>query len=176
MFLNVINDGKQVEIPLGKSDKTALIDIEDVDLVSRFTWYAVPHYYTHYAYRIYEDGEETHRQTMHRLISGLADIDHADRDGLNNTRANLRKATPSQQKANRRMPKHNTSGYLGVSWDSGKKKWRGTVIHNGKKIWAPYFDDPIEAAKARDIVAFRIWREYANLNFPLTQDMFALIA
>lgn len=89
---------------------------------------------------------------MHRVVGermGLdlrLEIDHKDRNGLNNQRLNLRSATDKQQKENQRTYKNNTSGYRGVCWEKGKSKWRAKIQHNGKLIHLGYFDTSKDAS------------------------------
>jgi len=98
----------------------------------------------------------------HQFLTGMNDMDHVDRDPLNNTSVNLRKATRSEQNANRGMNRRNTSGLIGVSWFSRGGKWRAYV----GKSHIGMFDDKYEAARARDRMAFGIWGERVTLNFP----------
>src|SRR5690606_28968194 len=52
-------------------------------------------------------------------------IDHIDGNPSNNRIANLREATQSQNNANAKRPRHNTSGFKGVSKSRGK--WQAVV-------------------------------------------------
>lgn len=90
-------------------------------------------------------------------------IDHIDGDGLNNRRTNLRWATQSQNFANRR-PMEGTSKFKGVS--RFRRKWQVKVKLNRESHWVGLFDDEVEAAKAYDAAAIRLFGEYARLNFP----------
>lgn len=64
---------------------------------------------------------------MHRLLLGLGfrypSTDHRDGDGLNNRRNNIRACTHAENARNLGLPDHNTSGILGVRWDSSRGKW-----------------------------------------------------
>lgn len=60
------------------------------------------------------------------------DIDHINRDGLDNRWSNLRLATKSQNMRNHGLFKTNTSGMTGVHWDRCAKKWR--VYRWGKYV------------------------------------------
>ena len=79
-------------------------------------------------------------------------IDHIDRDELNNSIDNLRVATQSQNGANSGKYKNNTSGTTGVSWHKGDKKWRVRVAVNKKTHSGGYFDNKEDAiAKATEM-------------------------
>lgn len=50
-------------------------------------------------------------------------IDHKDRNSLNNRWKNLRVATRSQNQLNHGLYKNNTSGATNVCWDKANSKW-----------------------------------------------------
>ena len=102
---------------------------------------------------------------MHRIIIKPPkeyEIDHADRNGLNNQRSNLRICNKSQNKINHRKYKNNTTGFIGVYKNNGK--FFSRVLKNEH---LGTFTDKIEAAKARDRRVFEIYGNFATLNFPL---------
>lgn len=103
---------------------------------------------------------------LHRdiLVPGDGmDVDHADNDGLNNRRSNLRPATRSQNLANR--PKHRGRGrFKGVYWDKSRGLWQAMTRANGKNLHLGRFADEIDAARAYNAAALRIWGEFARLN------------
>jgi len=49
---------------------------------------------------------------------------------------------------NMRIPKDNTSGIKGVSWNKSAKKWVGQVWKNGKNHRTKFFECKDECAKA----------------------------
>ena len=66
---------------------------------------------------------------MHRVIMNAQRgqyVDHINNDRLNNTRANLRLCTQSQNQANRRRHKNNTSGYKCVTRRGSRFQSRAT--------------------------------------------------
>jgi len=70
-------------------------------------------------------------------------IDHLNGNGLDNRLCNLREVTQQQNIHNhRKPPKHNTSGFLGVSYYKAGKKFSAHINLDGKKIHLGYFDDP----------------------------------
>lgn len=61
---------------------------------------------------------------------------------------NCRWVSASVQSANRRMPKNNTSGYIGVSRKDGS--YTASVCYKGVRIFFNGFETAEEAAKVRD--------------------------
>jgi hypothetical protein len=88
-------------------------------------------------------------------------IDHIDRNPANNRIENLREATHSQNHGNITKQSNNTSGYKGVSWNKGHKRW--VVTFRGKLLGR--FTDVILAAEAYDKAAFEYYGEFSRLNF-----------
>lgn len=94
------------------------------------------------------------------------DVDHINRNKSDNRWANLRLATRSQNSANVSIAqRRNTSGYLGVTFDKSRDKWRAQIRIKGRKVNLGRFACPIEAAKAHDAAAWREFGEFAELNF-----------
>jgi len=59
------------------------------------------------------------------------EIDHIDRDKLNNRKSNLRYVTKQEQQINLSLAKNNTSGVTGV--DFIHNKWRARIYRKGKE-------------------------------------------
>lgn len=102
---------------------------------------------------------------MHRMLCGTGSevIDHIDGNGLNNQRSNLRPCTQSQNLANMRLSKHNTSGYKGVCKTSRGTFHAGIYVNN-KRIHIGVFKTPIEAALAYNKAAQKYHGNFARLN------------
>lgn len=159
-----------IEIPLTHG-KVAVIDDVDAEL-STAGWFAMkPTVGKHrrkswYAVRTVPGGTTY----LHREILGITDpttqVDHRDGDGLNCQRNNLRVATPSQNGMNRGPSICNTCGYKGVSWHKKSQKWRATLRNKHLGL----FDTKEEAAAAYDVAAFRLFGEFAYLNFSEVQS------
>ena len=76
-------------------------------------------------------------------------LDHINEVKDDNRLVNLRLATHQENHQNQSSPQtNNTSGYLGVYWHKGAKKWRAQIQVNGKKKYLGYFDTAEEASKA----------------------------
>lgn len=113
-----------------------------------------------YAYTCGYPGLKTLR--MHHLVMGsVQEVDHINRDGLDNHRSNLRFATRVQNSANQR-PRKGTSRFKGVSWNCGK--WRAVIMIDRKQISLGRYSDELEAAAAYDKAAKAAWGEYAYQN------------
>jgi len=151
--------------------KEVLIDEDDFELISSYTWCIAKRRNTFYAI---SGGNK--RVLMHRLIMKANGrwnlIDHIDRNGLNCQKENLRKSTNSQNIANSKSRKNASSKYLGVHFYTNKykgevtsSKWCARITKNYKGINLGYFENEIDAAKAYDEAAKKYHGEFANLNF-----------
>jgi hypothetical protein len=93
------------------------------------------------------------------------EVDHIDRNPLNNRRDNLRVVTHSTNQQNR-IQSNNTSGYKGVSFRANRGTYRAFIKQHGKQITLGCFLDPEEAARAYDKKAVELFGPDALLNFP----------
>lgn len=160
------------EIKLTKG-KVAFVDDEDFERVNCFKWWAV---YSRRSDNIWyaktrmrDTGEKV--VCMHRFVLGLpqnkeSQVDHKDRNGLNNQKSNLRICSGSQNLGNTGLRKNNTSGFKGVSLRSDHKKWRSNISFHKKVIHLGAFETKELAAKAYDEAAKKSFGEFAWLNFP----------
>lgn len=151
------------EIPLTQNKK-ALVDDDDIELLSKHTWCA------------WWSGRRWYAQCrfqrkviyMHRLVTNASnglEVDHIDKDGLNNQKSNLRVCTRGQNSRNTGKSKSNKSGYKGVCWASRRQSWLAQIKADGKNYFLGHYDDPIEAARAYDAKARELFGEFARTNF-----------
>lgn len=157
-----------LQIPLTQN-KYALIDAEDFDLVSGWTWSACKYGRTFYAKcSVRVAGKQTSVK-MHRLIMSADEgeaVDHINGDGLDNRRCNLRLASKSQNGQNQANCRTHSSRFKGVSWDKQTGRWRSKIQCDGMTFHIGRFHSEIEAARAYDSAALELFGDYARLNFP----------
>lgn len=150
----------------------AVIDDADFDLVGSFKWHTLMQPTNTYAVRNVklQDGRWG-TERMHVVLTGWPETDHANGDGLDNRRANLRRATRSQNSLNG-SSRGGSSPFKGVSLKEGR--WRARIKVNYREIYLGRFSTPEEAAKAYDDAARDLAGEFAALNFPRPGERCAL--
>lgn len=95
------------------------------------------------------------------------EIDHKDNDNTNNRIGNLREATSSQNKVNRRQFRDVASPFNGVSYEASRKRWKAGIRKgSGSTVTIGRFRCPTMAAFAYDREAASEFGEFAKLNFP----------
>lgn len=86
-------------------------------------------------------------------------VDHIDGNPSNDALKNLRAATERQNNANRHFQSNNTSGFLGVRWNPGRKKWVAEVY--GERRQSKRFDRREDAIAWRSRMAKAAYGEFA---------------
>lgn len=151
-----------LKIPLTLG-KVALIDNKD-EWVTEWKWYASKRPHTYYVVRNLkkDEREKTGKHTiyLHQQLIEVPDgfeVDHKDRNGLNNRRKNLRLASSLQNAANKGMRTDNTSGVIGVNWDKRTGSWRAELQVNREYKFLGRFanlDEAIAVRKQGELLHF----------------------
>jgi hypothetical protein len=160
-------------ISLSKGKAYAIVDDEDFDYLNQWKWkfnkgraMRNQHIGTVGNWR---DGKRKDKAVlMHRVIMGEPegmDVDHENRNALDNRKANLRICTHAENRRNNKIYSNNTIGYKGVYWDKRKLKYYTQISFMGKKYTLALFESAEEAAKEYDHVARQLYGEFATLNF-----------
>jgi hypothetical protein len=145
--------------------KYSLVDDGDYERVSKHKWCAWWSGWAWYAERR-SSGKIVY---MHRFIMGAEtglEVDHKNRNGLDNRQENLRICTSSQNKHNTGQHSDNKSGYKGVCWVTRDKRWKAQIKFDGRNMSLGHYKNIIDAAKAYDAKAREVFGEFAYLNFP----------
>lgn len=146
-----------------------IVDDSDFEELNQYKWHVDrnPSGLMYAVRNLPRAGGKQKQERMHCRIAGGKDYDHADTNGLNNQRYNLRPATKSQNQAN--VPKHKrgtpTSQYKGVSKLNDCNRWVAKIAIAGKRIYLGIFDSEIKAAKAYDVAAIEHFGQFALTNF-----------
>jgi hypothetical protein len=142
---------KEIALSRGKS---ALVDDEDYEWLSQWKWtYAGENY----AYRMQHlgvgaDGKAKKKSIlMHRIITNAPkglDVDHVNRDGLDNQRHNLRVCTRTQNLANSIVSTGRYSNLRGAFLDKKTGLWSSKIMVNRKLIRLGWFTTDVDAHEA----------------------------
>lgn len=168
-----------VTIPLsrGKGRKrkgaySAIVSPQDADLFD-ISWTALVPKASKTAYAIrstpFEGECLMHRvilaRKLERPLESHEYVDHVDRDGLNNTRENLRLADAFQNNANVGLRSNNKSGVTGVRYRPDKNIYVAQITYRKRKIHLGHFDTLEEAVSARLEAAEKLHGDFANNDF-----------
>jgi hypothetical protein len=157
-------------IPLTNSSLLVFVDDSDYEPLACHNWQL---HDNGSACRGSSKGGKSPVVYMHREILAAHkgfDVDHKDRNRLNNTRTNLRIATRSQNSANSdsstRKRAARASRFKGVFWHNMNGKWCAQITANQKHRYLGSFHNEEDAAKAYDSAARIAFGEFARPNFP----------
>lgn len=141
------------------SGEAVMVDDADYARVATVRWHLHPQGYACGWLGYGRKGR--YKVLMHRFILQAPDgavVDHVNRNKLDNRRANL-EVTTQTNNLRKRAAKKGVQ-YKGVC--TYRNGWRMSIA---RKLYYG-FTDPIEAARAYDREAIRLYGEYAATNFP----------
>lgn len=154
----------------GDTIQQARVDDNDYEWLVGYPWYAGDRY-PQFVDKTDASGKHLTR-LMHVFIwtrhfgppaKGFV-IDHRDRSGFDNQKANLRLATLAQNRWNSKAGRDCKSGYKGVHLDARRGTYQAMIRINGKLEHIGCYHDPIDAACAYDHCAEKVHKDFAGLN------------
>lgn len=161
-YKNLAQPTSHKVIPLTKDHKlVALVSNEDFEKVYRYNWH-----FSSNGYAAHNDIGYLHVFIMGGNIPKGLEVDHIDRNKLNNQRSNLRLCSSSYNSQNTK--RKSTSGFTGVHLAGKNKsnKWMCRIVKDNKTEILGYFNDAVEAARVYDKRALELYGPNAHVNFP----------
>lgn len=141
-------------------------DLEDYEKIKDYCWY-----YSNDGYlctNIIINEDKRGLLYFHRIImdfpKGKIDyILHGPKyeNKHDNRKSNLRVVTNSQDAMNKHKQRNNTSGVVGVSWNSNHNQWESRINLDYQCIHLGYFKNKEDAVKARKIAEDIYFGEYS---------------
>lgn len=159
------------EIPLTQG-KFAKIDDEDYERTSIYNWSILKSVHksgtNYYAVRGIKVNGKNYLVKLHNFIIGIIpenmEVDHKNRDSLDNQKNNLRICTRTQNVINVRKRQGTSSQYKGVQWVKSMRKWRVMISINKKNTLVGDFKIEVDAAIAYNNAALKYFGEFAYIN------------
>ena len=159
--------------------KFAIVDDADYEWLNQWKWYARKCRDRYYAARKITINNQQQTVYMHRVIMNVLpelEVDHKNRNSLDDTRKNLRICQGQQNRWNTSNQKRKkTSKYKGVCFDKQLNKWKAYISLNDEIIHLGYYENEDEAGLAYNNKAIELFGEYANFNkiqplFPMAKQ------
>lgn len=146
-------------IHLSKSGKSIIVDDEDYPLLSRLTWYLRDS-----ENRVYTSVEGKMVQISRLLLAPKKgeEVDHINRNPLDNRKENLRLCTRVQNEMNKPVKKACKSGLKGVRLV--RNSWVARTRVNGKFLHIGCFKTKEDAARAYNEKVKELHGSFAWLN------------
>ncbi len=110
---------------------------------------------------------------LHRFVMNVDEkqsIDHIDRNKLNNRKSNLRIASQNLNTINKSRQSNNTSGIVGISWNTEKKGW-DVQLKKGDFKYNKRFKEFDNSVKARLVSESIYFKEYSPNYNPSTNTI-----
>ena len=146
---------------VNNSNMEFYFDLEDYDKVREHCWSNSGGYiHTHI------NGKSV---SLHRLIMGLSGnhdrvtiVDHINRKPHDNRKSNLRICTVNENAKNRSIGKNNTSGVVGVVYDTQSRKWLAYINADKKNIRLGLFENIEDAIRIRKDSEKKYFGQFAH--------------
>lgn len=164
-MLLLLSQMKKIRLTQGKQ---AIVDDSDFEWLNQWKWHYSNGGYAERNLRLGVNKRKTLQ--LHRLLLERQEgfnIDHINRNKLDNRRDNLRVVTPSQNSANSSIKRSSKIGCKGVSyhvWGRSKKNWVARIHVDGKRKWLGRFKTKEEAARNYNQASIKYHKEFSYLN------------
>ena len=159
-----------LEIPIGH-DLITLVDDEDAERMKYNYWRAV-NFKGRWYVKAYESSSPTGYLLLHRFLTNAPEgleVDHIDRNSLNNQKSNLRIVTHQKNLCNQKVNSRNTLGYRGLQI-TPLGRWAAKTRTHGKPMYFGTFDTILDAALAYDKGMRELHGLDVHCNFPIDAE------
>lgn len=143
------------------------LDSEDYLKFCKYSWYGHKNGKTTYVERMKCSKGKRISIKLHRVILKAppgVEVDHINRNGLDNRKCNLRLASRIENCRNLSKRSGGSSKYKGVDWRAAHKKFRARITVNKRLIELGYFESAKKAALAYDRAAVKYFGVFALTN------------
>lgn len=125
------------------SKKEFYFDLEDYEKIKDYCW-------SDYGTNYIQTQIKGKRVLFHQFVTDFKYpiIDHANRNGHDNRKENLRPASHTENMRNTTLSKNNKSGFTGVTFCKRTNKWQGQICCN-RQHFAKQFKEKEEAVEWR---------------------------
>jgi hypothetical protein len=156
-------DNKTIIGELYNSDKIFYFSKDMLDFIKNYCWLINKD-----GYIVARDKKKNTGAVLflHKLIFSIIcneeidQVDHEDRNKLNNVNSNLRKATPGENGYNKSLAINNTSGVIGISLTEDNT-WHSYLGFMGKRVLSEIFKNFDDAVRARLYAEKEYFKELA---------------
>lgn len=137
-------------------------DKEDYDKIKNYSWWYDGKYVC--AHSLVDDKYTTKIIRLHRVVMDIEDreeisIDHKNLVRYDCRKINLRKATASENAANKDYSYNSSTGIVGVT-KLNNNKWQASICSKGTSMYLGKFDNIEDAAEARIEAEFKYFGEF----------------
>lgn len=128
---------------INNSNQEFYFDLDDYDKIKDYCWYE-----SQYGYIVAYGRSKEKLVRMHSLLC-CNGCDHKNRLKYDNRKFNLRACKQSDNVKNRSVPKSNTSGFIGVSYNKRGNKWYAYISCDKVLHSLGYYTNKYDAIVAR---------------------------
>lgn len=145
------------------------ISEQDLELYNSYSWY-IKNNGSNNLYLVRQDKNKK-EYSFHRTILNILDrklhVDHINGNSLDNRRENLRICSNAENRRNSKINKRNNTGFKGVrkAKRTLDKPYQALIGYKGKQYILGYYKTAKQAARAYDLKAKELHKEFARLNF-----------